>query len=205
MNGRVERKIREIRKSLEKTLCNRRLSIIQWETIGSEIANNLNNLPLALGNIVSDFETMDILTPNRLMMGRNNERSPIGSMEVTTDPSRIFKANQAVFETWFENWLLHHVPNLMMQPKWYKSDEDIQIGDVVLFLKNDSTLKSSYQYGIVQSIQVSSDQKIRKVEVKYKNNNENKFRSTFRAVRELVVIHHVDEIGLANELAGMTC
>ena len=94
-NGKVERKIREVRRSLEKSLNNRRLTIMQWETITAEIANNINNLPLALGNIVSDYETMDLLTPNRLLMGRNNERSPIDTMEVSSDPKRIFKSNQA--------------------------------------------------------------------------------------------------------------
>ena len=38
------------------------------------IANKINDLPLALGNVVSDFETMDMLTPSRLRLGRNNNR-----------------------------------------------------------------------------------------------------------------------------------
>ena len=39
MNGRVERKIREIKTSLQKTLKSR-LSIMQWETVSSSIANS---------------------------------------------------------------------------------------------------------------------------------------------------------------------
>ena len=34
VHGKVERKIREIRKSLNKSLDNKRLSILQWETLG---------------------------------------------------------------------------------------------------------------------------------------------------------------------------
>ena len=103
MNGKVERKIREIKKSLQKSLDGKRISILQWESLVTEVANNINNLPLALGNIVSNYESMDLLTPNRLILGRNNERSPIGSMDVTSDPKRIFKTNQAIFNAWFEN------------------------------------------------------------------------------------------------------
>jgi len=67
MNGKVERKIKEINASLERSINNERLSILQWETIVAVIANSINNLPLAVGNIV-DVENMDLLTPNRLIL-----------------------------------------------------------------------------------------------------------------------------------------
>ena len=199
MNGKVERKIREIKISLEKHLCKNRLSIMQWETLAAEISNCINNLPLALGNIVSDYESMDLLTPNRLILGRNNERSPVGSMDVNSDPKRIFKMNKSIFNSWFETWLMNHVPNIVYQPKWFKTD-DVKEGDVVLFLKTESSLTSNYQYGLIHSVNKSSDGKVRKVEVKYKNVNEKVFRYTSRAVRELVIIHHIDEIGISGEL-----
>ena len=83
MNGRVERKIREIRKSMETSLSNERLSILDWETLASCISNQINNMPLALGSSKSNLEALDILTPNRLKMGRNNERSPEGLFTIT--------------------------------------------------------------------------------------------------------------------------
>ena len=38
MNGKVERKIREIKASLDRTINNQRLSVLQWETVSAEIA-----------------------------------------------------------------------------------------------------------------------------------------------------------------------
>ena len=67
-NGKVERRIHHIKESLEKNVSNQRLSILQWETISAEISNAINNLPLALENIVGDFEQMDLITPNRLRL-----------------------------------------------------------------------------------------------------------------------------------------
>ena len=64
-----------------KTMSNERLSILQWETLAAEVANSINYLPLALGSITSDFESMDLITPNYLRLGRNNDRSPIGSLK----------------------------------------------------------------------------------------------------------------------------
>ena len=53
-----------VKESLEKTISNQRLSVLQWETSAAEVWNAINDLPLALGNIVSDFENMDLITTN---------------------------------------------------------------------------------------------------------------------------------------------
>ena len=51
-NGKVERKIREVRLSIEKSFTGQKLSTLQWETISSEVANSINDLPLALNGVV---------------------------------------------------------------------------------------------------------------------------------------------------------
>ena len=78
MHGKVESKIRSIRESLERSVVNERLSVLQWETVGTQIANSINDLPISLGSVVADLENLDLITPNRLRLGRNNERSPVG-------------------------------------------------------------------------------------------------------------------------------
>ena len=199
-NGKVERRIRHINESLSKSLENQRLSILQWETLVSQIANSINDLPLALKNYTSDFETMDILTPNRLKLGRNNQRSPVADMVVTDSYSKIITQNENIFTAWFSNWLQNYVPKLVDQPKWFTSHEMIQVGDVILFLKNESQLSNHYQYGMVDEIVKSSDDKVRKVVIRYKNNNEQTFRKTIRSTRQLVVIHRTDDVNINLEL-----
>ena len=76
VHGKVERGIKEVRKSLELSMANERLSVLEWETLSADIANTINDLPLALGNITGDFEQIDLLTQNRLLLGRDNDRSP---------------------------------------------------------------------------------------------------------------------------------
>ena len=200
VTGKVERKIREVKESIAKSFQNRRLSILQWETVGAETANAINDMPLALGNVVSDFESMDLLTPNRLRLGRNNERSPVGPLLVTSDPSKFFTENSDIFNCWFECWLTSHVPKLMHHPKWFNSDYHLKEGDVVLFLKKEGLLNETYQYGMVKSVEVGRDQKIRTVVVRYRNYNEDFDRETRRAVRQLIVIHRVDELDIIHEL-----
>ncbi len=78
------------------------------------------------------------------------------------------------------------------------------MGDVVLFLKKEKEFAGNYQYGIVKSVEPSRDGKIRKVIVEYVNNSETVRRETSRSVRELVVIHPVDELGIVRELGQIS-
>ena len=54
--------------------------------MGVEIADCINDLPLAIGNVVSDIENLELLMPNRLMKGRNNNRRPSGPLYVSGKP-----------------------------------------------------------------------------------------------------------------------
>ena len=204
MHGRVERKIREVKESIEKSFQSQRLSIIQWETVAAQISNSINDVPLALGNQTANFEVSDLITPNRLRLGRNNSRSPDGPLYVTNDNDKFLKLNQKIFDSWFEVWLLCHVPNLMTHPKWYKTTHNLQIGDIVLFIKHESSLQNKYQYGIVTSVNKDKDGVIRKAEVKYRNANEDCDRKSFRSVRDFVVIHGCDETSIMQELAEIS-
>jgi len=159
MHGKVERKIREVKASIEKSVQNERLSILQWETICAQISNSINNLPLGLRNHVSNFESMDLITPNRLKLGRNNERSPTGNLITINSYDKILENNTNIFNSWFENWLMVHVPKLMYHPKWFKSNR-----------------------------------------VRYQNFNEKTHRETSRAIRQLVLIHEIDELNIMKEL-----
>ena len=76
----------------------------------------------------------------------------------------------------------------------------MKIGDVVLFTKQESVLSNTYQYGMVDEVERSRDNRIRRVKVRYQNSSENCRRFTTRSVRRLVVILRVDEIDWSKEL-----
>ena len=193
-HGRVERRIRTIRESLERSIHKERLSVLQWETLSAQISNSINDLPIALTKATADIEHADLITPNRLKMGRNNDRSPVGTLNVTSDPQRILQSNKMIFNSWFEVWLVSYVPKLMYHPKWFVDDAHLNKGDVVLFLKHEKELSDTYQYGIIEDVKPGQDGKIRSVNVRYRNSNENVNRYTTRSVRQLVKIHSAEEL-----------
>lgn len=53
---------------------------------------------------------------------------------------------------------------------------------------------------MVSEIEKGSDGKIRKVQDRYRNHTENINRKTWRAVRQLVLIHSADELDIVDEL-----
>ena len=77
MHGKVKKKIREINSSIEKAVQNHRLSLLQWETLASCVANQVNNLPKAVGSVTGNLECLDLLTPNRLLLGRATTRDVV--------------------------------------------------------------------------------------------------------------------------------
>ena len=64
-------------------------------------------------------------------MGRNNDHCPAATMEVTGNPDRILKENRKMFNSWFEDLLAFHVPRLMNYLKWFSTDHNIKICDLV--------------------------------------------------------------------------
>ena len=167
-------------------------------TLAAEISNSINNLPLAIGNITGDLENLDLITPNRLRLGRNNDCSPAGPLTVSNNQKKVLKSNEEILKAWFENWLVAYVPKLMHQPKWWDNEREIKEDDIVLFLKNEGALKNTYQYGKIKAIERSQDNKIRKVIITYRNHNESVNRETRRGVRQIVTIHPVDKTNIVS-------
>ena len=205
-HGKAERKIKAVQETMAKSIPPKeRLSTIEWETLCSTIGNTVNNMLVVIGNETDDLECIDLITPNRLRLGRNNERSPIGPVDITDKFDRILQQNISIYNTWWEAWLTSAVPKLVPQPKWFKDDGGIRVGDVVLFKKRDSVLAGVYQYGMVQSIKDSSDRATRTVVIRYRNAEETddqRDRETTRSARSVVVIHRIDELNIMEELGS---
>ena len=54
-------------------------------------------------------------------------------LSISGDFRKIIESNARIFESWFREWLVSHVPSLVQQPKWFSSERSVTIGDVVIF------------------------------------------------------------------------
>ena len=200
VHGKVERKIQEVKKSVKIHVENERLSLLQWETLMMQISNSINNLPIGIRSKKRNLDNLDLLTPNRLILGRNNNRSPNSPLVLCTKHQNLLDQNAVIFKAWFNAWLVGYVPQLIERPKWHTNDREMNIGDVVLFLKSDKEFDEQYQYGMISAVHSGKDGHIRRVDIEYQNFSEETKRTTQRGVRDLVVISPVDELDIYERL-----
>ena len=199
-HGKVERKIKEVKKSVLTNVQDNRLSLIQWETLMQQISNSMNNMPIGIRHKRRNLESLDLITPNRLILGRNNERSPNAPLVICPDHKKIIDQNANIFRAWFKAWLIGYLPQLMERPKWHSTGREMLVGDIVLFLKSSGEFDEHYQYGVIKTIYRSKDELVRKVDVEYQNSGESTKRCTNRGVRDLVIVYPIGELDIYEKL-----
>jgi hypothetical protein len=186
--GRVERRIGLIRDMLEKVgSTGLPMSFLNWETTFFKISNDINNLPLARASSTGGTrpEWM-ILTPNRLLIGRNNKRSLCGPLIIEGSPSAMLDRMKAVQETWYTIFLKQaHL--FVPRPKWFRSD-DVNAGDVVLFFVEPELKSARWHYALVKEV------KGRRLILEYTNPPSDSKKLIERSKRDVVRVAHEDEL-----------
>ena len=66
------------------------------------------------------------------------------------------------------------MPKLMHRLKWFQSDKDLVIGDLVYFVKKEGALENKWIMGMVESVEKGRDGIIREAVIKYCNSSEQK-------------------------------
>jgi hypothetical protein len=174
------------------------------------IANDLNNIPICLGSNFKDLGELDLLTPNRLLLGRNNRRSLSGPCTVDV-PSRMLEAAEAVFSSWWSLWNDTKLSDFVCKPpKWFRSSPNLEVGDIVIFCKTGPEQKLGqliWTVGrVVEANPSKHDGRVRVVKIEYSNASEMKngkapLRTTNRASRSVARLCKEGEVGLMQELA----
>ena len=202
-HGIVERSIREVKKLFTLLYSGLRLDILTYETAFLCISNELNNLPICLGSRTSNLDHVDLITPSRLILGRNNRRA-LGGHARIQGPSRLMKQMEQVYESWWKVWREERLVDYIPQPrKWTETRGEIKVGDVVIFLKTDKEQSLGdpvWKMGKVKELEISTDGLARTAILEYKNATETVFRTTRRSVRKIAILHREGNLELVQEL-----
>ena len=199
--GRVEIKVKTLRDMMKKLAVDKEsvaMTALQWETLFAKISSMINDLPLAKGSTstVSDLG-WDVITPNRLMLGRNNCRSLEGSMRVDHSESfdRLLQRNNAILKVWYQMFIsrLHH---LIPRPNKWVKDDTVKEGDIVTFVYNDNPAMDCdvWKLGRVESVL-----KPTKVQIKFVGgykNDKPKFKTLTRSPRDICIVQAADELSV---------
>ena len=203
-HGVVERSIKEVKKLYLQLYDGLKLDIMSYETAFLYIANELNQFPICLGNKTSNLGQLDVITPSRLLLGRNNRRAMGGYARVDT-PSRLMTQLEDVFKAWWKIWKVERILDYIPQPpKWNRNNGSVEVGDIVIFLKSDAEYAIGnpvWKQGRIKEVERSEkDGLVRFVTIEYQNYNEEVWRTTRRSVRKVAVLHREGQLELVDWL-----
>ena len=220
MHGQVERVIKSVQESfVDSGLLAGRYHSTGLQTLCKIVENQYNNLPLGyhFGRDQDNGPLLKMICPNHIRVGRMNKRALDGPFRLPKNKMEMLKVVDEVYKTWFRLWRDTYVPKLMFKPKWFKTDRDLLVGDLVYFVKKDGALDNKWTMGMVESVDKGRDGVIRKATVKYCNSGEQKLsldktksqddstfpRYTERAVRKLIKIFSLEETSIAEDMAEL--
>ena len=198
--GAVEALVKTVKRALHVSIQNQRLSVPEFITVCSEVANLVNERPLG---VLPDLDSnINVLTPNCLLLGRATASNPNvwNSEEPCTLKGRGELVTTIVEQFWV-HWVQLFAPSLVYRKKWHDRQRDLQVGDVVLVLDKDA-FKGSYRLAIVTEVRPGKDGLVRNVLVSYKNYKAGekvhsykgaKFTSVLRSCQKLILLVPVEE------------
>jgi hypothetical protein len=190
--GRVEAKIKILREMLQVfsdtcDLCN---TVIGWETIFAKISDHVDNLPIARGTSSAPNDLgWEIITPNRLKLGRNNFRQLDGEIQLTGGPQGMLERNRVLTDKWYQLFV-ERIPLLIPKPE-KPTGASLSVGDVVLFVFQDPGIPKmwTWKLGVVESQRSRST-----YEIRYVLNPGGRPKYICRDLAHISVISRVDEI-----------
>ena len=202
-NGQCERAIREIRALFMQIYSGVKLDVLNFETAFNWVANELNNFPSCIGSKTSNLDNIDLITPSRLIHGRNNKRAMSGQVRLDV-PSRAMKQMQEAEAAWWNVWKTQKLQEYVPAPKkWLETKGSVGPGDVVLFLKGAKEMavgEPVWRVGKVLKVVTGRDGTPRDVTIEYRNAGEKTFRKVIVDTRQLAVLHHEGELEMVDML-----
>ncbi len=190
--GRVEAKIKTIRGMLIRLAetSDEVNTLLGWETTFARIADHIDDLPISRGTASApDDLGWEIITPNRLKIGRNNFKQLHGGIRLYGAPQSLLERNRLLQERWYQ--LFVERIHLLIPPPTTGSHRVLVTGDVVLFVFTDAGSPKMWEWKLgVITRQVSRTT----YEIRYANTTGGRPRFLERNARDITLVCSPDEI-----------
>jgi hypothetical protein len=164
--GAAESLVKSVKRGLDLTVHNQRLSFSEFSTVCSEVANTLNERPI--GVLPGVDAEISMLTPNSLLLGRSMGKNPGGWQVPSFNLKQRYQFVQNLIALFWERWIEMGAPGLIVHKKWHTANRNLIPGDVVVVV-DKNTLRGEYRIALVQEVYPGMDGKVRKVKLSYKN------------------------------------
>jgi hypothetical protein len=165
--GRVERRIKVLQDMLQRLsdtddVCR---TLLEWETMFARIASQVDDLPIARGSAIAATDLgWEIITPNRLKLGRNAHRNLEGPVVLDNSPKNQLERSKLIFARWYKIFL-DRLP-LLIPTVEKGTGREVMVGDLVLFVFQDSNIPGMETWKIARVVSLDSP---RTVTLEYTN------------------------------------
>jgi hypothetical protein len=192
--GRVERRIRIIRDMLQRLFdttehCN---TLLGWETVFARIASHIDDVPIARSTSTAPTDLgWDIITPNRLKLGRNNFRQLEGEVILDSCPQSQLDRNRSIAKEWYSIFIDR--VHLLVPGSEKVKGRQIQIDDIVLFIFSGEGSKTGTVWKLGRVVEIKSNTTVL---IQYSLAGATQ-KTILRSVRSTVLILGADELSTA--------
>ena len=164
--GKAERRIGIVKKLIQHSVGDSRLTPVELQTAFFEVANICNERPIGLSHPREDGSHV-LITPNQLLMGRSSNILPDDTEIAESLPMAArYRLVKHVTDAFWQRWSNNVSPGLIVRQKWHQSSRNLRVGDVVLICE-PSKIKSKYKMGVIETVYESNDGFVRSVIVRY--------------------------------------
>ena len=136
----------------------------------------------------------DFLRPNDLLLGRVSSRISSGPWaEPGGNLRKRFLIVQSVIADWHKRWIRDYFPTLLPRRKWHVESRSVKVGDLVI-VENSNLCRGQWTIGEVSKIHPSSDDRVRNVDVRYKNLPPNEDPKQYKGVKDSIITRSVQRL-----------
>ncbi|XP_058505077.1 uncharacterized protein LOC131472187 [Solea solea] len=204
-NGAAEAAVHMLKRALSNIGVESHLTALEFQTLLYLAANLSNERPIGARVQVQD-ETVGVITPNSLLLGRAGPSGDSQGFEYLTYPVARLRAVQIEVNKFWKRWSQLAGPGLFVRQKWHAPARNVTVGDLV-WLADQNALRGQFRLGRVVEAHPDAKGIVRDVKVRTcqscpvssgqggKGKEKENHPSTIlhRDVRRLVVLLPVEE------------
>jgi hypothetical protein len=162
----VERLIGLLKRCLEGTLNNRRLTLGELNTVVAKTTQMVNSRLIAKN--AGDPETGGPITPLHLQLGRATVEVPNMKFEEALRLTQRLQFIEEAKKQFWKKWMQQVFSGRMLNHKWTKTVRNVAVGDVV-YLAEAENDDPTYRLGKIVEANPGEDGCVRTVRVQYTN------------------------------------
>lgn len=157
-----ELEVRSIKAALHVAVGSQSVSEDVLSTVLVEVEGILNSKPL--GYVSTDVADLDPITPNLLLMGRQDASLPQVTYASGEMGRRRWCHFQNLVDLFWTQFIRNYLPALQTRQKWHKPSDSLTVGSVVLII-DPQFPRAQWAIGKVTKSVFSNDGCVRSVDV----------------------------------------